>query len=1359
MSLSSQDKRIAARKALSSPNLTASKGNEAYTSRIIQNVDLISEGPIAGLVNGPASVYYDGVPLMEKGYAARSKHSAYSTRIQLTAGSSTGTLTTTSPMDLDLIDDLSLSRPVNVIGGQGSVSVTATATEIGGIDALSLTTSSSFFDSGMIGGVSLDKPMEGEFVSSQLMGNTTKKYIRDVSNAFSMLNTGDKVQYKLVEGTNNISGLTHNAYYYIARNNNDYYFFTTRQAALATRLIGKYKLNRDYSSARTLSTNPNNPESVHSLVWIPSNVVPKRTVLARLKGNPKTGWQDIEGRIYSVQSSTAAIWLPDAGNGHLSAVPPADSYTLEVDKEITLKVTKPVDINSGLTVGGMIMAGAFTQVYSTRGRFPKSYNAPPEGQRWGYNKQYRPKFPFEASINDSGGFSSSGLHIRTSFNNVKGHENRGYTFIGYFKPPSSGNYHFKLDGAATARLWVGEHATERGTFKLKDRHICYTKPSTGSGRHFKKGISSSTSKPIFLRKDSYYPVRFCFHGKETTFSWKKAGGSYSKDLSNYFYTPDNRDWQSLNNVKLSSAWSEASGTFPFDIGEAFVSGEVAPTNLDNIAFKDLTNANVDGASVAFRVGQLFQKTIAGGISAAISNTPQPSAQLLQHNNHVVDPDSTKPEHAGVGDTIIQATSPTGLNLTTSQVNEVDYVRITFDYPSGIQGRTKKKGTKISQHAKYEVFLQIKPPGATDFDSEIFTLATMLNHTSNQTNALTFEHSIFVKRFGPMDDFKIIIRRITVHTGDCYADASTTKIGKQSDWATFNAESQIGVCTSYIIEKTTYPFSALAKTTFSTKSFTNMPRITYHCRGLKVRVPHNYITREESRTGVAKYTRNSSGEDTGSYVFWNGTLRDVPVYTNNPAWIFYDIVTNDRYGLGDFIKTSDLDIYALYKIARYCDELVDDGFGGKEPRFTCNLYITRPVDCYKLLKDMATIFRGLIYWHNSKITPVIDMPKDPIYNFSKANVVGGNFKYESTGSKTRANQVVVTWNNPKNSYQLEALLVEDRKNIIKTGRVLTEKAVAFGCTSEAQARRYGYWKLWTAANQTRVVSFEASIEGNFISPGDIINISDQSLAKSRKRLAGRVSATNTDATASTTVVLLDSPVYLDPVNTYKLSIVLPTGGALLAKDTTNAAVVITDNLGNDHSYYTGDYIQKAWVSTGGSYSYGVIDTEQKAANARVSASGADLVLSWSEHSVIQTKDITLPGGHTASSGLTSVTVSEAFDSQPTVDSIWIVEEITPNGLETTNSGKQYKVLSISEGQNKGVSITAVEHYNEKFDSIENTGNFVAPIEEQIESFEGARPSTGQGSLEVVEVDTDDGTITKLDTPLPPAPVKDLFFKII
>lgn len=146
--------------------------------------------------------------------------------------------------------------------------------------------------------------------------------------------------------------------------------------------------------------------------------------------------------------------------------------------------------------------------------------------------------------------------------------------------------------------------------------------------------------------------------------------------------------------------------------------------------------------------------------------------------------------------------------------------------------------------------------------------------------------------------------------------------------------------------------------------------------------------------------------------------------------FYDICTNKRYGLGKIIDPSLVDKYALYSIARYCDELVPDGKGGQEPRFTCNAYITRQTEAYKVLKDLATVFRGLTYWMDGQVIPIADVPKEPVYTFTQGNVIDGKFAYESTSDRIQKNQIRVTWNDPEANFTQRVELVEDHDDIVE-----------------------------------------------------------------------------------------------------------------------------------------------------------------------------------------------------------------------------------------------------------------------------------------------------------------------------------------
>ena len=384
--------------------------------------------------------------------------------------------------------------------------------------------------------------------------------------------------------------------------------------------------------------------------------------------------------------------------------------------------------------------------------------------------------------------------------------------------------------------------------------------------------------------------------------------------------------------------------------------------------------------------------------------------------------------------------------------------------------------------------------------------------------------------------------------------------------------------------------------------------------------------------------------------WDGNFRSALVYTNNPAWVFYDIISNSRYGLGHWLKASDVDKYALYRISRYCDELVPDGKGEEEPRFVSNVYLSKATDTYKVLKDMATTFRAILYWSEGNIFAVTDSYKEPVYNFTKGNIIDGVFNYESSASKLRSNQIAVTWNNPDNDYVPEVLLVEDKENIAKTGKIMTEEAVAFGCTSIGQATRYGRWKLWTAINQKEVVSFSTAINASFLAPGDIVNIQDAD--KYDISYSGRVS--NTSGT-DTDTVKLDRNVTLNAGSSYKLSVLIEESAAYLQQDSAT--------IGSD-SYTRGDRIA-------GTY------TEATAVNITDSA-GNEVVVEWAPYTHVEEQDVS-----TSASTTNSLNVAEAFSAAPNAETIWVLRETISN-IDVDSSKKMYKILGISE-QSKNVSL--------------------------------------------------------------------------
>ncbi|RQZ58029.1 DUF1983 domain-containing protein [Burkholderia cepacia] len=323
---------------------------------------------------------------------------------------------------------------------------------------------------------------------------------------------------------------------------------------------------------------------------------------------------------------------------------------------------------------------------------------------------------------------------------------------------------------------------------------------------------------------------------------------------------------------------------------------------------------------------------------------------------------------------------------------------------------------------------------------------------------------------------------------------------------------IEAITEVIDRKLRYPMTALVGMTFDARSFSQVPVRSYHIRGLIVRVPSNYDPE----------TRTYSGA-------WNGTFK--PAWTNNPAWIFYDLLLNDRYGLGKTVDASMIDKWGLYEIARYCDVMVSDGRGGVEPRFTCNCVIQSAADAYKVLQDIASVFRGISYWGPGAVVASADMPSDPVYVYTAANVIDGAFRYVGSERKTRYTVALVSYNDPSNQYKQAVEYVPDDDGIARYGVIKTQ-VTAFGCTSQAQAHRLGRWLLLTSRYESGTVSFKVGMDGVLVGPGQVIAIADP--RKAGRRIGGRIRA------AAGNVVTLDKAPTVAPGD--RFTAILPSGVA-------------------------------------------------------------------------------------------------------------------------------------------------------------------------------------------------------------------------
>lgn len=284
---------------------------------------------------------------------------------------------------------------------------------------------------------------------------------------------------------------------------------------------------------------------------------------------------------------------------------------------------------------------------------------------------------------------------------------------------------------------------------------------------------------------------------------------------------------------------------------------------------------------------------------------------------------------------------------------------------------------------------------------------------------------------------------------------------------------VDALTEVIDLKLSYPNTALLGLQYDAETFSNVAKVAVDLKGIKLQVPSNYNPVARTYAGM-----------------WDGTFKRA--YTNNPAWIYYDICTAKRYALGDRLTSAMLDKWSLYRLAQYCDQMVDDGKGGQEPRFTCNVYLQSTEDAYVILSKLAGVFRAISYWDGNSIVCDADIPQDTYFTYTRANVIDGLFEYTGTRARDRHTVAKVAWDNPANHYKTEYVYVRDEAAIAKLGVRIAE-IDAWGCTSEGQAQRAGLWALKSEQLETRTVSFKVGLDGYIPQPGRVIEIADELFA--------------------------------------------------------------------------------------------------------------------------------------------------------------------------------------------------------------------------------------------------------------------------
>ncbi|WKS98727.1 phage tail protein [Gallibacterium salpingitidis] len=344
---------------------------------------------------------------------------------------------------------------------------------------------------------------------------------------------------------------------------------------------------------------------------------------------------------------------------------------------------------------------------------------------------------------------------------------------------------------------------------------------------------------------------------------------------------------------------------------------------------------------------------------------------------------------------------------------------------------------------------------------------------------------------PATPFNVTVLRVE-------ADSTKQRLQNATIWSSY---------TEIIDTEFAYPNTALAGLMFDSEYFSNLPQRNYLVRGIKVKVPSNYDPISRSYNGL-----------------WDGRFKIA--WTNNPAWIFYDLMTNKRYGMGQRLGDFGVDKWALYAIAQYCDVSVPDGFGGTEPRMTCNCWLTEQRQAYDLINDLASIFRAMPVWNGQQLTAIQDRPSDPVWTYTNANVVNGEFERGYSALKARHNIIHVEYLDKNDFFEKKIEYVSDDESVKRYGANV-KKVTAFGCTSRGQAYRLGRWILETEKLEKETITFAVGREGLMHLPGDIIQIADNHYAGTN--IGGRVLAINGRNITLDREITLSSEMYLSYIN--------------------------------------------------------------------------------------------------------------------------------------------------------------------------------------------------------------------------------------
>ena len=512
---------------------------------------------------------------------------------------------------------------------------------------------------------------------------------------------------------------------------------------------------------------------------------------------------------------------------------------------------------------------------------------------------------------------------------------------------------------------------------------------------------------------------------------------------------------------------------------------------------------------------------------------------LNSNNEVIN------RKYGSGSVTRQVTDPT-----------VDNVELLFTIPKlySVAQESLAKGQLFGGTLQILIYVQAKGSGTG------FQLASNKTITGVSTNNYQYSTGIINLRTFGAGPWNIKVQKVDLGEGHFEIKYTSFQDTPQNTPIASNRGNQI-IWSSYtetISQNVNYNYSALNELAISTKAFNSLPSRAYLIRGRLVQIP----------TGATVLGDGSLAFNDSSF---NGAVQTAEKWTSCPVCCFYDLLTNRRYGAGQFITSANLSWIDLYPIAKYANQRVTNPDGTTEPRFSCNVVIGDRAEAYNVLMDMASVFRGILFWSNNVIQVAADhgnldgtaLAASHIY--TNANVVGGVFEYSGSSLKTRSTSVHVRYNDPENFYRPNVVVVEDAALIAKYGYIVKE-LIGFGCTSKWQAQRVGLWTLKTEALDDEVISFSTGLQGAVVLPGQIFAVADS--LRQGTRISGRVSSSTTSA------IVADQSITLPSGSNPQLTCLLPNGTV----ETRNISSVSGSTINVSSSFTTAPNAQSIWSIT-------------------------------------------------------------------------------------------------------------------------------------------------------------------------------------